>query len=64
MFRKVKKDESIIGIGIGKIFATTDDTDKMRMTRMGKVIITYYLLPITYYPINCPQITQTAQIKQ
>ena len=31
VFRKVKKDEWIIGWGIGKIFATTDDTDKMRM---------------------------------
>ena len=36
MFREVKKDERIIGLGIGKIFATTDDTDKMRMGTDGQ----------------------------
>ena len=28
------------------------------MSQIVQVIITYYLLPITYYLIDCPQITQ------
>lgn len=44
-------------------FATTDDTDKTDGHGVFKVIITYYLLPITCYLIDCPQTTKISQIK-
>lgn len=47
-------------------FATTDDTDdtdKADGHGGAKEIITYYLLPITCYLIDCPQTTKISQIK-